>query len=83
MNLKINFIRNLKKKKPTFFLIIKDNSKKKKILDKIGIFNPFSSKKKIFFLNINKLKIWLIKGAQIHNKKLFNIIFLILNKKLK
>ena len=73
MALTLNLIRNKRKKKPHYSLIIRDEKIKKHKVDKVGYFNPISNPKKMG-INIKKLKFWLANGAQIKNKKLFKII---------
>ena len=60
MNLHIIFKRNNKKKKPFYRIVLINKSKKKKIIDVVGTYEPLSNPKK-YKINIEKLKYWLIK----------------------
>ena len=57
-------------------MIVINKDKKKKIIDKIGTYNPLSKPKK-YKINLKKLKYWLAKGAHIKkklNEKIIKII---------
>jgi ribosomal protein S16 len=73
MSVIITLDKILVKKKAIYKIVVKDSNFIKYTIDKIGFYNLTTNPKKIG-INGKKLAFWLSNGAQIRNKKLFNII---------
>ncbi|CAL4323680.1 30S ribosomal protein S16 [Buchnera aphidicola (Eriosoma lanigerum)] len=68
---KIRLARHGVKKRPFFKIVIADSRFRRdgRFIEKIGFFNPIAAgKEQNLFINIQRVKYWIQKGAQLSNR---------------